>query len=243
MTLVLKALGLLGLDITARLHSARAAVDLRIWQAKEEGRRVARKAIVVAVLGAIATLAVASIIAIGLAALYLRVSDEFGTYAGLGAMAAVLVVVAVVFAAATVARMRSVPHSTSPSSKARPAPATATTPPERAAATASPDAVPNNPAGSEEPARVAAAELDTSNLVTDVLTPLGILAARYITTPTQHPLLDEALHHFRTKSNSTAEDPIELATRTIREGDRTSALAMLAGAAFLGWALTKYPQE
>lgn len=228
MTLVLKALKLLGLDVPARIHTARVALELLAGKARDEIRRAARYGSVSAAFAAIALLSAMAFLAVGLAALYLYVSDLHGPYAGLAAVAAVLVVVAAASGLVAVICSRPAPHAH-----------TFDDPANRTRADRD-DVIRDTADGGigRDDASVAAA-----GVAPDVLALVSLLLGRYLASPANPPLPNEGLHQLRVSTDDPGDDALELAARVVSDGDRTNMLAVLAGAAFMGWLVARPPRD
>ena len=99
---ILKALGL---DIPAKIDAPKANFNQRVEQTTAQVSKAAQQAAVLAALYALAAVAAPLAIGVGLVALYLRVAEAYGVYAGLGVVCAILLAVAITLG--TIASVRS----------------------------------------------------------------------------------------------------------------------------------------
>ena len=109
---ILKALGL---DIPAKIDALKANFDQRVEQTTAQVSKVAQQAAVLAALYTLAAVAALLAIGVGLVALYLRVAEAYGVYAGLGVVCAILLAVAVTLGTRQRRRLRAHPRATSSS--------------------------------------------------------------------------------------------------------------------------------
>jgi hypothetical protein len=226
-TIAFRALKLIGLDVPAQIHSAKAALELRVEEARSEIREAARHAVIVAAFAAAAVLAAMGLVAIGLAALYTRVAESYGVYAGLGAVAGVLLAVIVVCIA--VAELRSRAPAKADTGTPEAPPVQPRTAPRKEADAHNAERA-HNPGASSQ-----AFTESTDDLVPEMLSLGSALLSEYLASPAAHPALSAGLRHMRAAAKDPAGDPLDLATDVVRDGDRTSMLAVLAAAAALGW--------
>jgi hypothetical protein len=227
-TIAFRALKLIGIDVPAQIHSVKAALEQKVEQTRGEIRLAARHAAIVAAFTAAAVLAAMGLVAIGLVALYIRVAEFYGVYAGLAAVAGVLVLVIVV--SIIVADHRSRAPSARPTAPPPPSPEVPPVAPQAAARRDDLTDAPVDRASAHE-----APSDTTADLHSDLLSPIGVLLEDYLTSGAAHPLLSAGLRHMRSAAQEPEGDPIDLATDVVRDGDRTSLLAVLAAAAALGW--------
>jgi hypothetical protein len=74
--------------------------------------------------------------------------------------------------------------------------------------------------------------------------PLTALVAKIVKYPSVgNTAVDEMIGHLRASARDTAGEAIESAADIIRQGDRANLVAILAGAAFLGWLMAHHSQE
>jgi predicted lipid-binding transport protein (Tim44 family) len=224
-SLVLEALRLIGLDVPAGVRNAKATARLEIARARDEIRRAAWRATVLAVLSALAAAASICLVTVALIALYLWVSELYGMFAGLGADAVVLLVVigACVWSArASLAppdRAANVPpHRVT--SEPRVEATGVDAPPRRPTAAASPGA-----AASAMPAAIAALIVDGR------------------ASSAASPLVTEALRRLQDLAEDPDADPLDAAASVVRSGDRKAMLGVLAGAALIGWMMGRSARD
>ena len=239
MTIALRALKLIGLDVPAQIHSAKAALELRVEQTRSEIRQAARHAAIVAAFTAAAVFAAMGLVAIGLVALYIRVAASYGVYAGLGAVAAILAAVIVICIAVADLRSRAPVKADAAADRpagSQPAAPEASSAQPRAAVQKQADAHNEKRAQANNPSASSGASTEsTDDLISEVLSLGSAVLGEYLASPTAHPALSAGLRHLRAAAQDPAGDPLDLATDVVRDGDRTSMLAVLAAAAALGW--------
>jgi hypothetical protein len=160
-------------------------------------------------------------VGVGLFALYRAVAESYGVNAGLGVVAAILVVAALILLlmARTKGQSLSNRHIFEP---LRP-PATA------APSAAAPHAPP--------PASFAGVSVVSAG---DLVEPLAFLLGRYLKYPALgHPVLDELVGNLRNTARGTADEAVERAANLVRYGDRGQLFMLLGGAAVAGWLLAR----
>jgi hypothetical protein len=168
---------------------------------------------------------------VGLFALYRVIAEYYGVYAGLGTVA-LGTVAGLLIAAASVlllaARTRA--QSLSELRFVRPSSSPALTPaPEKVVAQTSPARVP--PETGAFPA---------DELAADLFDPLVFAFGKYVKFPSLgNPVLDQFVGSLKASARGTADDAVRRAANLIRHGDRTQLLAMIGGAAALGWLLAR----
>jgi len=84
---------------------------------------------------------------------------------------------------------------------------------------------------------------DATGPAPDLLALVGLLLGRYLASPAPPPLPSEGLPHLRATTEDPGDDALELAARVVSDGDRTNMLAVLAGAAFMGWLVARPPRD
>ena len=91
------------------------------------------------------------------------------------------------------------------------------------------------------PGALAAEAKESAN---DLFGPLAFVFAKYLRFPVLgNPVLDQILGSLRASAEGTADDAVRRATNLIRHGGRTQLLAMIGGAAFVGWLLARQNGE
>jgi uncharacterized membrane protein YedE/YeeE len=168
-------------------------------------------------------------VGVGLFALYRAVAESYGVNAGLGVVAGILIVAALIlfFVARTKGQSLSNRHIFEP---LRP-PATAAPSAAAPAVAARSLAHASSPASFEGVPAVSAG---------DLIEPLAFLLGRYLKYPALgHPVLDELVGNLRNTARGTADDAVERAANLLRYGDRGQLFMLLGGAAVAGWVLAR----
>jgi hypothetical protein len=224
--MLFKILNLFGLDVPAKIAAARAEFDHRVEDAAAYAKQATLTAGLVAAFSAMAAFLFVVAAGVGLFALYRVIAEYYGVYAGLGALAGLLIAAASVLLLA--ARTRA--QSLSELRFVRPSSSPALTPaPKKVAAQASSARVP--PETGAFPADESAA---------DLFEPLAFAFGKYVRFPVLgNPVLDQFVGSLKASARGTADDAVRRAANLIRHGDRTQLLAMIGGAAALGWLLAR----
>jgi hypothetical protein len=163
---------------------------------------------------------------VGLFALYRVIAEYYGAYAGLGAVAGLLLAAASVLLLAARTRVQSLSELRFVRQSSSPA---LTSAPEKVAAQASPARV---------PPETAAFQADEA--AADLFEPLAFAFGKYVRFPVLgNPILDQFVGSLKASAGGTADDAVRRAANLIRRGDRTQLLAMIGGAAALGWLLAR----
>jgi hypothetical protein len=226
-----------GLDIPAKIEAVKASLELRVEQATDHVKLVARQAAVVAALYAAAALTAATAAGVGFIALYRWAAEAYGVYAGLGIVGAILIVVTAVLATAAAIKGKSlasngikIPH--------RPADSTIAD-----AGIANPSEVP--PAGGyswEGPDMTR--RIPPAAAASDLVEPLALLLSKIVKYPSLgNPIVDELINSLRSTARGTADEAVNSAANMIRHGDRTNLVVVLTGAAFVGWLLSRHSRQ
>jgi hypothetical protein len=224
--MLFKILKLFGLDVPAKIAAARAELEQRVEEASDYAKQATLAAALVAALSAVAAFLFVVAAGVGLFALYRAIADHYGVYAGLGSVAGLLVVAGSVLllAANTRAQALSNLRLVGRSSSAASSPA-----PERL----TPQAAPTPP-----PAEDFSAAPNES--ASDLFEPLAFAFAKYVKFPAfENPVLDQFVGRLKTSAQGTVDDAVRRAANLIRHGNRTQLLAMVGGAAALGWLLAR----
>ena len=226
---ILKALGL---DIPARIDALKAKFDQRIEQTTAQVSKVAQQAAVSAALYMLAAVAALLAVAVGLVALFLRMAEAYGVYAGLGVVCAVLLAVAVTLG--TIASVRS--KSLGRIGAEAPRPIVGGT-------WARSDMGSVGPAPAVAPARAAAHEALRPS-ASDVVEPLAVFLAKFMKYPgAGTPMVDELIGNLSATAPGVADKALDRAKNVIRHGDRANVLMVLSGAAFVGWLLVRHSRR
>ncbi len=226
---ILKALWL---DIPAKIDALKANFDQRVEQTTAQVSKVAQQAAVLAALYTLAAVAALLAIGVGLVALYLRVAEAYGVYAGLGVVCAILLAVAVTLG--TIASVRS--KSLGRIGAEAPRPILGGT-----WAGSDTVAVMRAPAGA--PATAAAPEAPRPS-ASDVVEPLAVFLAKFMKYQgAGKPMVDELIGNLSATAPGVADKALDRAKNVIRHGDRTNVLMVLSGAAFVGWLLARHSRR
>jgi hypothetical protein len=217
-----KVLNLFGLDVPAKIAAARTEFEHRVEDAADYAKQAALTAALVAAFSGVAAFLFVVAAGVGLFALYRVIAENYGVYAGLGAVAGLLIAAAslLLLAARTRAQslseLRFVRQSSSPALP--PAP-------EKVAAQALPTRVPPETGA-----------FSANESAADLFGPLAFGLAKYVRFPVLgNPVLDQFVGSLKASAQGTADDAVRRAANLIRHGDRTQLLAMIGGAAALGW--------
>jgi hypothetical protein len=219
--MLFKILKLFGLDVPAKVAAAKSMIEQRVEEVTDYAKQVTQTAAVIAALSAVAGVLVAMAVGVGLFALYRAVAESYGVNAGLGVVAAILVVAALILLlmARTKGQSLSNRHIFEP---LRP-PATA------APSAAAPHAPP--------PASFAGVPIVSAG---DLIEPVAVLLGRYLKYPALgHPVLDELVGNLRNTARGTADEAVERAADLLRYWDRGQLFMLLGGAAVAGWMLAR----
>jgi hypothetical protein len=220
--MLFKMLKLAGLDVPAQIAVARTEIELRAKEAAAYAKQATVTATLVAAFAAFLFVVAAGV---GLFALYSAIAEHFGIYAGLGTVAGLLIVAASVLLFAAIAKAKTLSNLgivrqpslvRSPVSESS-APHVAPTPPT--------------------PAVGAFATTESS---ADLFELLAFAFAKYVRFPTfRNPVLDQFVGDLKVSAQGTADDALHRASNLIRHGGRSQLLAMIGGAAALGWLLAR----
>jgi hypothetical protein len=228
--MLFKFLKLFGLDVPAKIAAARTELEQRVEEATDYAKQATLTAALAAAFSAAAAFLFIVAAGVGLFALYRVIAEHYGIYAGLGAVAGLLIAAASVLLLAARTRaqglseLRFVRRSSSPALS--PAP-------EKVVPQAAPTVVPSETG--PFPANESAA---------DLFEPLAFAFARYVKFPVLgNPVLDQFVGSLKASAQGTADDAVRRAANLIRYGDRTQLLALIGGAAALAWLLARQNSE
>jgi hypothetical protein len=226
--MLFKILKLFGLDVPAKIAVARLEFEQRVEETAVYAKQATLTAALVAALSAVAALLFIVATGVGLFALYRVVDEHYGVYAGLGSVAGLLIVAAsaLLLAANTKAQalsnLRIVRQSPSPAIS--PAPV---------------NLAPQDPAILAAPA-AGDFSAEPNESASDLFEPLAFAFAKYIRFPAfENPVLDQFVGSLKASAEGTADDAVRRAANLIRHGNRTQLLAIIGGAAALGWLLAR----
>jgi hypothetical protein len=227
--MLFKILKLFGLDVPAKVAATKWMIEQRVEEVTDYAKQVTQTAAVITALSAVAGGLVAMAVGVGLFALYRAVAESYGVNAGLGVVAGILIVAALILLlmARTKGQSLSNRHIFEP---LRP-PATA------APSAAAPGVAAPSLAHAPSPASFAGVPAVSTE---DLIEPLGFLLGRYLKYPALgHPTLDELVGNLRNAARGTADEAVERAANLLRYGDRWQLFMLLGGAALAGWVLAR----
>jgi hypothetical protein len=233
--ILFRILKLFGLDLPARIEAIKLSLEQRVEFATDHVKHVAHEAAAIAVLGGLAAFTGALAAIVGLIALYRFTAETYGPFAGLGIVAAVLVIATAALATAAALKSRSFASSGArpPISPLRSAPDA-----EALAHAATTDAARAYPEFSPA-AEPAALSLQPAT-ADDLIEPLSFLLSKTLGYPTLgHPMVDELIGGLRTTAQGATNETIGRAAEVVRHGSRTNLVVALSGAALLGWLLAR----
>src|ERR1700740_2353276 len=102
--MLFKILKLFGLDVPGRIEAATSSLEWRAERLIDRLRDLAQQVVLLGVLGIAALIASLAAAAAGLAAIYRLTAEAYGDYAGLGAVAAILIVATLILVALMIAK-------------------------------------------------------------------------------------------------------------------------------------------
>jgi hypothetical protein len=209
--MLFKILKLFGLDVPAKIAAARTEFGHRVEDAADCAKQATLTAALMAAFSAVAAFLFIVAVGVGLFALYRVIAEYYGVYAGLGAVAGLLIAAASVLLLAARTRAQSL-------LELRFVRRSSPLPPARdVVAQASPSVVP--PENEAFSANESAA---------DVFEPLALAFAKYVRFPTLgNPVLDQFVGGLKASAQGTADDAVRRAANLIRHGDRTQLVAII----------------
>jgi hypothetical protein len=223
-----RLLKLLGFDLDARIAALKAEVERRIAAAKQELQHIARATAMAAgfAFAGIVTALLACLV--GLVALYAWIAEQYGVYAGLGAVGGLLVLLTLALLLAA----RSSARALGDRPPAREAPVEARSlqfepsPPVTRPAVVSPLAE-----------QALAASAGTASAA-DLVEPLAVLLSSVLGAQGGgNALLNQVLAHAELATSGATGEAIDTATALVRDGDRATMLGVLGAAGFVGYLL------
>jgi hypothetical protein len=228
--MLIKILKLFGLDVSAKIAAARAEFEHRVEEAADYAKRATVTAALAAAFSAVAAFLFIAAAGIGLFALYRVVAEHYGVYAGLGTVAGLLVVGASVLLLAAYTRAQTL-------SELRFAKESSSPPLSTASENLAPPVAPTLPSP-------AAGAFSATESAADLFEPLAFAFAKYLKFPVLgHPVLDQFVGSLKASAQGSADDAVLRAANLVRHGNRTQLLAMIGGAAALGWLLARQSNE
>jgi hypothetical protein len=225
--MLFKILKLFGLDVPAKVAAAKSMIEQRVEEVTDYAKQATQTAAVIAALSAVTGVLVAMAVGVGLFALYRAVAESYGVNAGLGVVAGILIVAALILL--LIARTKG--QSLSNRQVFEPLRPTA------APSVAAPAVAAPLLARAPSPASFAGVPVVSAG---DLIEPLAFLLGRYLKYPALgHPVLDELLGNLRNTARGTADEALERAANLVRYGNRSQLLILLGGAMVAGWVLAR----
>jgi hypothetical protein len=224
--MLFKILKLFGLDVPAKIAAARTEFEHRVEDAADYAKQATLTAALVAAFSAVAAFLFIVAAGVALFALYRVIAEYYGVYAGLGAVAGLLIAAASVLLLAARTRAQSLSELRFVRQSSSPALSPAS---EKVAPQAAPTLGPPE-----------VGTFSTNESAADLFEPLAFAFAKYVRFPALgNPVLDQLVGDLKASAQGTADDAVRRAANLIRNGDRTQLLAMIGGAAALGWLLAR----
>jgi plasmid stabilization system protein ParE len=229
--MLFKLLKLFGLDVAAEIETAKAKLEQRIERTTDSVKHAAQDAGVIAALGVLAAVTATMALIVGLIALYRFTAQAYGDYAGLGADAALLVVMTAAFVAIVFAKAQKLWSPKAPKAPQ----ATTGSLTRREDTTRVLVAVPKAPEDDQYfvPTRAPAA-------ARDLIDPLALVLSEIVQVPTLgNPVVDDLLAKVRSTAQGSADEAVYRAAEVIRHGRPADLVLVLTGTAALAWLITR----
>jgi hypothetical protein len=228
--MLFKILKLFGLDLGARIEAAKASLELRLERATDHIKDVARGAVLIAILGFAALITSMMAATAGLVAVYRLTADVYGDYAGLGAVAGILIAVTIVLIALIIARARELDAPTMPTISAG---GSAPTPQLRGSAAA------DEPPAARRPNFAHMEPMSSPASADDLVAPLAFVLSDVVKFPrVGNPAVDELIDKIRVTAHGSADEAVSRAANVIRYGNRLDLILVLSGTAAIAWLVT-----
>ena len=231
--ILFRLLKLFGIDVPAHVAQFQASFEQRVEVAKDQVRRAAQTAAVVAALSALGAVALLAALGVGLFALYSWVLLNYGLFYALAAVGGVLILIAIILFAGAMLEARSWSAEGEALGAVRAPPAV-----DPIAAS------PATAAALDEVPAAAQASPPTAHSATsaaDLVAPLSLIFSRFMKFPTTgNPILDELLFVLRGSAKGAADEAVDGVVQTVRYGDRPKLVAVLGTAVFVGWLLARH---
>jgi hypothetical protein len=235
---MLNILKMLGFDVQAQINALKADLDQRAERTTSQISVVAQQAAVSGALYLLAFIALLFAVGVALIAIFWWVTNSYGVYAGLAVAFAIFVLAAAVLAMMAHAKGKTLAEAAAKTPRAIFDPTSATSSLgvfRRAPAVASPaEAV--APPTADFASLAGAAPGAQSAAVSDLIEPLAALLSRG---GGGKPMAAELLGSFAGTEAGPAKTALDRAANVIRTGDRANLFTVLAGAAVVGWLLTR----
>jgi hypothetical protein len=232
--MLFRLLKLFGIDVPAHVAQLQAKLERRVEVAKDQVRRAAQTAAVVAALSALGAVAMLAAAGVGLFALYSWVLLNYGLFYALAAVGGVLILIAIILFAGAMLEARSW-SAEGEALDAVPAPPAVDPMAVSPAAAAALDEVPA--------AAQASPTAHPATSAADLVAPLSLIFSRFMKFPTTgNPVLDELLFVLRGSAKGAADEAVDGVVQTVRYGDRAKLVAVLGTAVLVGWLLARHHQ-
>lgn len=232
---MINILKMLGFDVPAQINALKADLDQRMGRTTSQISVVAQQAAVSGALYLLASIAALLAVVVALIAIFWRVADDYGVYAGLAVDFIILVVAAAILAMMARARGKILAEHAAKTPRAifDPTSATSSIGVFRQAPAPPATIVPPTAAFIAPPA---AAPGSQSAAVSDLVEPLAAILSKV---GSGKPMIAELFGSLGGTGAGPANTALDRAANIIRTGDRNNLLAVLAGAALVGWLLTR----
>jgi hypothetical protein len=233
--MLFKLLQLFGLDVAAKINAVKSSLEQHVQRTTDHIKDVAEGAAVIAVLGLMASVTATMALVVGLIAAYRLTAQAYGEYAGLGADAAILIVMTAVFAAMIFAKARKLPSTSSATPVAGAPPASTI---HQAAESSAAEPTPattmvRQPENYLLPVRSPASPRD-------LIDPLAVLLSEVVQVPVLgNPVVDRMIGTIRTTARGSADEAVYRAADVIRHGRGADIIFVLAGTVALAWLVTR----
>jgi hypothetical protein len=225
--MLFKLLKLFGLDVAAEIETAKAKLEQRVERATDSVKQAAQDAAVIATLGVLAAATATMALIIALIALYRFTAQVYGDYAGLGADAAILMVMTAAFATIILARAQKLSSPQAPEVTTGSLPRSTSTTEQPSAVSKARQAdyiVPSPPPATPR----------------DLIDPLALVLSEIIEVPTLgNAVVDELVGKIRTTARGTIDEAVYRAADVIRHGRPADLVLVLTGTAALAWLITR----
>jgi hypothetical protein len=228
--MLFKILKLFGLDLGARIEAAKASLELRLERATDHIKDFARCAVLIAILGFAALITSMMAATAGLIAVYRLTADVYGDYAGLGAVAGILIAVTIVLIALIIARARELDAPTMPTVSAG-----SSAPTLQLRGSAAADEAP----AARRPELSPAVQMSSPASADDLVAPLAFVLSDVVKFPrVGNPAVDELIDKIRVTAHGSADEAVSRAANVIRYGNRLDLILVLSGTAAIAWLVT-----
>jgi hypothetical protein len=224
-----RLLKLAGIDVNAKIAELKADLEFKAQQVSEHASFKARNLALIAGLFLCAGIFVLFALIVGLIALYHWAELRYGPYTGLGLVAGMLLVLAVLCAGFA----RSYANSRSDQLPLRRI--AFSSPPRRAQSIPS-----GSVTGTAERFDSAPSYQSAPFRGEDLVEPLLVLLGPYLRLPaTGHPPIDNFLSQIGTKAEGTTNEAVGRAADLVRNGNRATMLSVFGAATLFGWLVAR----